>query len=156
MYLYAEDYASGYSFRSDDERAKYAAALVLSGLTDMADPNTPSVRVVVTVAYWRKANAIHAWFVDNCQGGKDECQRSYVPREKLVELRDLTADTAEKIRAGDASAAEELPPRGGFFFGSTETDEWYLADLDDTVKQLDRVLGHPLSERVDYYYEASW
>ena len=23
--------------------------------------------------YWRKANAIHDWFVDNIQGGEDDC-----------------------------------------------------------------------------------
>ena len=30
----------------------------------------------VCVAYWRKANAIHSWFVENCQDGVDECQYS--------------------------------------------------------------------------------
>lgn len=30
------------------------------------------------VAYWRKANAIHKWFVDNVQEGNDNCQSYYV------------------------------------------------------------------------------
>ena len=26
------------------------------------------------VGYWRKANAIHKWFVDNVQDGNDDCK----------------------------------------------------------------------------------
>lgn len=26
------------------------------------------------VGYWRKANAIHGWFVDNVQKGNDDCK----------------------------------------------------------------------------------
>ena len=41
------------------------------------------------VAYWRKANSIHNWFVNECQGGIDECQRTNVYGTKLLELVDL-------------------------------------------------------------------
>ena len=37
------------------------------------------------VAYWRKANAIHKWFVDNVQGGEDDCGEYIVPRSKLIQ-----------------------------------------------------------------------
>ena len=30
------------------------------------------------VAYWRKFNALHNWFVQNCQDGVDECQYAEV------------------------------------------------------------------------------
>lgn len=33
------------------------------------------------VGYWRKANAIHAWFVKNVQGGVDNCQSHEVSKE---------------------------------------------------------------------------
>ena len=45
--------------------------------------------VVEEVMYWRKANAIHGWFVDNCQNGIDECQMSIVTRAQLIELKEL-------------------------------------------------------------------
>lgn len=45
--------------------------------------------VVIRAAYWRKANAIHGWFVDKVQGGEDECKPHDVAREQLQELRDL-------------------------------------------------------------------
>lgn len=42
--------------------------------------------VVEAVAYWRKANQIHRWFVENVQGGDDDCREYYVSREQLKEL----------------------------------------------------------------------
>ena len=35
------------------------------------------------VGYWRKANAIHNWFVNNIQNGKDDCRRYEVSKENL-------------------------------------------------------------------------
>ena len=45
--------------------------LLVEGLEDLA-----SVRY--RVAYWRKANAIHKWFVDHVQDGVDDCGEYYV------------------------------------------------------------------------------
>lgn len=41
------------------------------------------------VAYWRKANAIHKWFVDNVQDGEDECQETEIDIDVIREIRDL-------------------------------------------------------------------
>ena len=38
---------------------------------------------VFPIITWRKANAIHKFFVDTCQNGNDNCQRHYVSRENL-------------------------------------------------------------------------
>ena len=40
------------------------------------------------VAYWRKANAVHKWFVDNVQGGNDDCREYDIYLDNLVELRE--------------------------------------------------------------------
>jgi hypothetical protein len=97
---------------------------------------------------WRKANAIHGWFVENCQDGKDECQESYVPREKLQELVELCQE------ALDNPDAEVLEPTAGFFFGSYEKDEWYYQDLKNTIEGIERALELPNS--FEFYYQASW
>ncbi len=39
----------------------------------------------LNVAYWRKNNAVHKWFVDNLNNGEDDCQEYYVPRGHLQE-----------------------------------------------------------------------
>lgn len=101
--------------------------------------------VVERVAYWRKANQIHNWFVQNCQNGVDNCQRSYVSGEQLVNLREL-CKTALATRN-----PELLPPVSGFFFGSTEIDSYYWDDLRDTIDMLSDI-----DEACTYYYHASW
>lgn len=61
----------------------------------------------------------------------------------------------------DSSLAEELlPTTSGFFFGSTEYDEFYLADIDLTIEQLKKVIKDseqaPEGVYYEYYYQASW
>ena len=43
---------------------------------------------VEDVAYWRKANHIHQWFVENVQGGVDDCKEYYASRKQLKKLLD--------------------------------------------------------------------
>ena len=123
-----------------------------TGLTKYSDFG--GIEVSYPVAYWRKANAIHGWFVNECAGGVDECQPIYVPREKLVELRDLCKSAvSEPAMAGDI-----LPPTPGFFFGTYEIDEWYMEDLNKTIEMLDHILSLIPEEEFDwsFIYQASW
>jgi len=105
--------------------------------------------IIEEVAYWRKANAIHRWFVENCQNGVDECQESYVTHEQLSELVSI----CKEILKNPKSAPEELPTQAGFFFGTTEYGEPYLDDLRETVRQLEPCLN---DDRGEYYYRSSW
>lgn len=89
------------------------------------------------VMYWRKANAIHKWFVDNVQDGKDECEIHEVSWDKLTELRNICKDVLDHHDA--EYAMDVLPPQSGFFFGSTEVNEWYWDDLERTVKEIDAI-----------------
>ena len=106
--------------------------------------------VSIDAGYWRKANAIHDWFVRECQGGVDECQPSYVAREQLVELKEL----CEQVLADKTKAAELLPTTSGFFFGSTDYDEYYFQDLESTIEIIDRTLTLP--SEWDIEYRSSW
>ena len=45
--------------------------------------------IIEDVMYWRKANHIHTWFVENCQDGEDNCERAHVSRDQLDELATL-------------------------------------------------------------------
>jgi hypothetical protein len=105
--------------------------------------------VIVEAMYWRKANAIHKWFVDNVQNGVDECEEHYVSREQLTELRDLVL---EVLATRDAS---KLPPQAGFFFGSTDITDWYWKDLEDTLEGLNKVL-EDFTDRWEFNYRSSW
>jgi len=106
--------------------------------------------IVEEVAYWRKANQIHNWFVQNVQNGVDECQNSYVSREKLEELLDVCT----KVIADNTLAETLLPSASGFFFGGTEYDEWYYQDVTNTIEYLTEILKEEEADEFEYY--ASW
>ena len=204
------------------------------------------------VAYWRKANQIHNWFVEHNGDGIDECQNIYVEIEDLKELLNLCEEVKRKIKKGRGliaggttsnsrknhkiflvkpdsdniaeitkfevigesesdklkvgdwyidtednspaftsgetnygvktsngwtqlytfgetiknadEIAELLPTQEGFFFGSTDFDEYYLDDINNTIEILNNVI-EDYNESVasginkydiDYVYRASW
>lgn len=107
------------------------------------------VYIEMEFGYWRKANAIHQWFVENVQDGSDNCGRYYVSREKLQELY----DTAIKVIQDHNLAQELLPTQSGFFFGSCDYDEWYFEDLEHTIVVLADAIN---DEDGEYYYSSSW
>lgn len=106
----------------------------------------------ITVGYWRKANSIHKWFVDNVQNGVDECQSSPVSRENLLKLKNACQDAL----ANKSSSSKILPSANGFFFGNTEYNEDYFLDLADTIKIIDKVLGNSKFNDCTFYYQSSW
>lgn len=107
---------------------------------------------------WRKANAIHQWFVENVQEGKDDCREYYVSEDKLKELLDI----CNQIKANPTLAPELLPTQGGFFFGSTDYDEYYWDDIDLTISIIENaiqdreVVNDKEYIRGDIYYSSSW
>lgn len=148
MYLYAKRYASSTPGFGDDV---YHATIEATKATEFAESDWGGLNIEICVGYWRKANQIHKWFVDTCQGGVDDCRLAYVSRDRLVELRDL----CQSVLLAPAIAGETLPTESGFFFGSTEYDEWYMGDLEETVKIIDRVLSK-VPQEWEFYYQSSW
>lgn len=154
MYLYAKEFVSSSSWAKEDDVKKVkSVARMMKGnkflMTEEYDLQFAEVKL--QVAYWRKANQIHKYFVDKCAEGKDECQDTYVERDHLEDLL-WRCETILK----DRSRAEELlPSRSGFFFGSTEYDEWYFQDLEDTIPVLKKILSHA-PESWEFEYKASW
>lgn len=113
-------------------------------------------KVETEVMYWRKANAIHRWFVDNVQDGVDECQESYIEPEKLYELRDICCAVLEDR----SQAAVLLPVQNGFFFGNTAYDGYYYKNIERTLKWLNGLLFKDAFDEKfknwKFYYRASW
>lgn len=151
MYLSAERFVSGYDHATDEEFTKILDLLNL----DRSDADR-SMMVNVTVGYWRKANAIHNWFVQNVQSGEDNCARYYVSRDKLLDLKSDCQLALQKLEEGDKGGAQDvLTPTSGFFFGSTEIDSWYKKDLEHTINVLNKVLS-PKFDKFDFTYRSSW
>lgn len=123
------------------------------------DPHFGEFQVGATVyeiGYWRKVNSVHKWFVDNVQNGNDDCGEYVVSEEKLKELRSQVMSAL----AVPSAASATMPNQSGFFFGSTDYDEYYFDDLRDTIKILDKALKWCELNRkgkfVTIYYSSSW
>lgn len=98
-------------------------------------------------ASWHKVYQIHRWFVNNVQNGVDDCGIYEVHGEQLLKLVEL----CERVLANHALADSLLPSQDGFFFGSTEYDEYYFEDLENTIEQLKDVEADSW-----YEYTSSW
>lgn len=132
------------------------------------------------LGYWRKANAIHLWFVREVQNANDDCGEYEVPREKLAALKKLCEGVVQhsKLVAGNVYcgthyvpgkkpermfeagqiiedptfAAENLPTGDGFFFGKTDYDEDYLFNIKNTIQFCEAALA----QNEPVYYQSSW
>jgi len=156
MYLYARKHVSRFDYQNGEriESPEFAALneTAPKGLTKYGDFS--GIHIDYPIMYWRKANAIHGWFVDECAGGVDDCQPIYVSRESLVTLRDLCSAVVKQ----PAMAGDILPPTSGVFFGPCDIDEWYIQDMNYTVKALNHVLDTiPADDwNWSFIYHASW
>lgn len=135
------------------------------------------------VGYWRKANAVHKWFVDNVQDGNDDCGYYEVSKEQLQELLDICnkiktnvqvengwVKNGERFSNGmwcpileegevivNSKIAENLlPTQDGFFFGSTDYDQYYMQDIEETIDILTKALTETDFDRQMIVYTSSW
>lgn len=123
----------------------------------------------ITVAYFRKHNMIHGWFVKNVQNGNDDCGRyeitvsqlkfllaicervmSYVtktPRPPKI-YTDSKGNDYECIQFDEYSITEEgmdyvknqLPIMDGFFFGNREYNDTYFWCIENAIKEISFVI----------------
>ena len=149
MFLTASFYISDYEF--DEEGTKLAKAIKeVIGFPEIQDVRLRTIRF--EVAYWRKANHIHDWFVKNVQNEEDDCGEYYVTKSDLENLKDV----CNLVLADHSKAEELLPTCSGFFFGGTDYDEYYFNDIIHTVKMLEKALELLEKYRFSFYYQASW
>ena len=160
--------------RKSEYRSKYSkdkgSRLKLEYPKDITEfiPNLTDLRISrqtnYEVGYWRKANQIHNWFMQNCANRDeydnpiDDCR----PVEITVDKLEALLDTCKKVLTDHSLADSLLPTADGFFFGSTEYDDYYFGEIEQTVEIIEPVLKfakHKL-EIKDYawevYYQASW
>lgn len=152
MYLTEEIYIGGYY---EHNEVSGSINLTKKG-KEINIPIDKLSYTILQVGYWRKANAIHGWFVENVQDGVDNCAKYYVSVEQLQTLLDVCKTIKKEKEKKSLKKVEELlPTQSGFFFGSTQYDEWYWEDIDRTIEILTEALKNK-SEFSDFYYEASW
>lgn len=146
MYLSKKNYVKNWSHMTEER--KHKITVKLGGKTRKDIKPKRIAYITEEVMYWRKANHIHDWFVQNCYDGKDECQEVYVGKEKLEELAALCEEVTQTCDAGI------LPTTSGFFFGSTSYDDYYFDECQRTAKELRKLLAE--EGNGEYYYQSSW
>lgn len=104
---------------------------------------------MIEIGYWRKANHIHNWFIQNIQNGNDNCKMYSLNKKDLINLKNVCLQVLK-----DYSKAQYLlPPIEGYFFGSTEIDEHYLKYTVYTVNLIKSILSE---KNKKIYYSSFW
>ena len=143
----------------------------------------PWYRIDEQVGYWRKANQIHNWIVNNVQDGVDDCGTYEVTKDKLEELLEVceyvkkiailedgkvtngaTLENGKwvdnyvdgKVIVNQGVIKALLPTTSGFFFGHTDYDDYYMEDVDNTIEILEKVLSETDFEKEMISYHSSW
>lgn len=150
MSLNKKTYVKNWNHMSEDEKHK----VTIEGKSAKEIKPERVTYIEEEVAYWRKANQIHNWFVQNVQNGNDDCRSYYVGSSQLEDL----VNRCKEVLEDNSKAEELLPSQSGFFFGSTEYDEWYFKDLENTVELVGGILEEMKENDAyyDFYYESSW
>lgn len=128
MYLYAKKYIGTWREEDSEPRDQILAALGL----EIDDIEEGGIYVDIPVAYWRKAQMVHNWFVSEIQNGEDNCSDYYASRDTLVELREWCLDEVDQ---GDPEDPYQLQ---------------HTADM------LGKILDNPKFAHYDFEYTSSW
>ena len=56
----------------------------------------------------------------------------------------------------ESIAMRLLPTQSGFFFGGTDYDNWYIADIEDTINIIEKVLAETDFDNEIITYQSSW
>jgi len=156
MYLYKKTYVKRWEHIGEEN---YQIQITKNGKeVDEIKPERISY-IQEEVGYWRKANHIHKWFVENVQNGEDDCGDYYVEISDLTNLLNI----CKEIKENPSKAEVLLPTQSGFFFGDTQYDEYYFQDLDKTIEIIEGLLKEQSFDKNgrayflgDFYYHSSW
>jgi hypothetical protein len=101
-------------------------------------------------AYFRKVNFLFYYF-DRTLGKMYEQYYAFVEPEDVDDL----IDRCERVLKNHDLAHSLLPTQDGFFFGSTDYDDWYFSDVKDCLKQMKKY-RKLLKDGVTGYVIFSW
>lgn len=106
---------------------------------------------MMEIVRWRKKNWIHGYFEEVITNGEGEianCEYHSIDW-------DVVRGLIEKMKkALDQRNPSHLEPKPGFFFGSTEVDDYYWDSLQgdlNHLEMLDTIMGSPVKEKVHYW-----
>jgi hypothetical protein len=147
MYLTKKTYVKRWNHIKDEDQ--FRVKVTRGGEPYEAIKSDRIAHVEEEVAYWRKFNALHHWITEHTDG-VDNCQVVYIDEGTL----ELLLETLKEVHNDHSKAKDLLPTQSGFFFGTTEYDEYYFHDVERTVELLENLLKEETEG--SFYYHASW
>lgn len=154
MYLTKRTYVQNWDYMSESEKNHVS----VKGADEKHIKSDRVQYIIEQLCYWRKANHIHRWFVENVQSGEDDCGEYVVSISEIKQLRDVCYE----VMTDNSKAQELLPTSSGFFFGGTEYDEWYFNQVSKTFEILSEVVREmeeyqkQINKNAWLLYRASW
>lgn len=104
------------------------------------------------VAYFRKVNCLYGYF----QNQLDDEYTAFVSHNVVDDIVEKAESIIHKAKETPNDwqefAKDTLPTCSGFFFGSTEYDEWYLEGVQLIIDQLSSVLNDWDDDAIYYIY----
>ena len=100
-------------------------------------------------AYFRKVNFLFKYYED-----RGKMYDQYYAFTDADDIDDLIY-RCEQVLKDHSLAHSLLPTQSGFFFGSTDYDDWYFSDVKDCLKQMKKY-RKLLKEGVTGYVIFSW
>lgn len=118
-----------------------------------------------------------------CKAGVDDCDYYEVSKEQIEELNKICKEVIKKsiIEKGKVSNGEHLengkwvkdyiegdiisnpevaekllPTIDGFFFGSTDYDEYYIENVKYTIEETEKILKEIDLDKNYVFYSSSW
>lgn len=182
MYLYRKHYYGGRYKDKDKHDLKLSGDFAKKQRIDISRVSY----IEENVGYWRKANAIHNWFVRNVQDGEDNCAQYYVEREQLQTLLDTIEKVLDASELVDGNVwngkrskkvdgkyvmedvyekgkiiknprvAQQLLPTTSGFFFGSTGYDEYYISDLKYTRKLLKDILKYKKDYADYYYQSSW
>ena len=178
MYLYKRTYVKKWEHQSDEN--SFDVTVKRGGKTySKIQPERISY-IEEQIMYWRKANQIHGWFKFNgtelieevkYSVNLDDVNKLLDTCKQVLEILNKSKMKTVQVRSGWSGGEEIysdvevidceddvldlLPPTEGFFYGSSDINEYYKETVEETIQFLETEI--PLCDEYDEFeYYASW
>lgn len=100
-------------------------------------------------AYFRKVNSIYAYFADRL-----EDEMCVVTKSDIIDI--MNKATQVLSEHDEETSKSLLPTQGGFFFGSTDYDDWYYQEMIDILNKFGKLLKDWTDDDDIVFVYMSW
>lgn len=100
-------------------------------------------------AYFRKVNSIYAYFADRLDD-----ETCVVTKADIIDIMNKATEVLSEH--DEETSMKLLPTQGGFFFGSTDYDDWYYEDMITILKEFGKLLKDWTDDNDIVFVHMSW